>query len=171
MSYKTKKILMYIAIVLVAVLVISLIVSLVSNMRNKKTNDDFTKVDADWEVGALVNGKFDESHDTVLTSTYIAIDEGIRFIMKDNKDFLYTLYIFDENKEYLGAYSECDEKDQNVTLSLSDIVVEFTDAYYFRVTVNGIDPEDNHFNWFEKLKYSDYLTIYTTDDEDAFSNE
>ena len=171
MSYKTKKILMYIAIVLVAVLVISLIVSLVSNMRNKKTNDDFTKVDADWEVGGLNPiGVFSDSIDTNLTSTYIAIDEGVRFEMKDNEYFYYTMYIYSENKEFLGIFAECDEKDINSSISLAEIQGAYNSAYYFRVTISNIDNEDNHFDWFEKQKYSKYLAIYTTDDEDAFTN-
>ena len=166
MKYKTKKILTYVGIALVFVLLLTLIISLISNLFTVKSKDDYTKVDAKWSVGGIdVSGTFDDNMDTRLTSTFIDIDKGLKFIMKEDKDFRYTVYLYDEDKQYIGIFEPCEDLNKNYSCSLDDILSVCPDAEYIRVTIYNLDEDDNHFDWFEKLKYSSYLEVFVTDKE------
>lgn len=170
MSYKTKQNLMRIGVIILLITVIALVFSLFGNKSNKET-DDYEKVRVTWDVGGLdAAGIFEESYDTNLTSGFIEINKGLRFIMKENKNFFYTMHVYDENKVFLGIYSECDENDINATFSLGEIQNDYERAKYVRIDISNIDSDDNHFDWFEKQKYSKYLTIYTTEKEQSTSN-
>lgn len=165
MSYRTKKNLTNIGIVILVVLAFTLIVSLFGNVGSKKNTDEFEKVRVKWSVGALENGTFNKMEDTCMVSNYIEIKEGVRIEIKSNKNVTYFISLYDKNNNYLGDFDGGAPILNNTTFTSDEFKAQFTDAVKIRVEMAGMTEGDNHIGFFEKLKYSKYLTIYTTEKE------
>ena len=165
MRYKTKQNLMRIGVILLVVAVIAALVILIGNNKN---TDDYTKVRPGWTVGGIDEGEFDKTIDTSLISDFIEVKEGLRFVTKSNARVNYTVYAYDEDKEYIEGQMTYSG---NHTFTLEELEEIFPAVEYVRVEITISDDDNNHIGIFEKMKYSKYIEIFVTEKQSVKTAE
>lgn len=163
MNYRSKQTLMQVGAIL---LIVALVAALFIFLGDKKTDDDYKRVSAKWSVGGIdETGVFDKNQDTAMTSDFIEIEEGLKFELKENKKVTYTVYFYNESKNLIAESSMT--FNDNKTLTLTEINENLEGAKYVRVVMTGMAEDDNHIDIFERARYSGYLNIFVTDEDQS----
>lgn len=153
---RSKKIWSTIGIILLIVLVVSLIVSLFPEKRD----DGFNRVRTEWAIGNLSDGKYEADNSVNLVSDYIKFNDGFRVEIDFDKECQFVYYMYDEDKNVIG--------DLNGPYDSTTTIKSGPDGVcYVRFVITGFDDEDDHISKLEVFEYSNYVKIFTLEEEDT----
>lgn len=142
---KTKKVLIFVGIVVLVALILPLVVNL-------NTDDDYSKVRTDWSVGIIdENGNFDGESKHAMVSELIEIEGGFKVVPDYTAGITYDVVLFDEDGNYKDTFRA----------GVKQTLVQDADsleAKYIRVIIY---PDDEDINWAEKLVYAGDIEIFT----------
>ena len=146
MKYKTRWIIMGVAIVLILLMLASLFIS----MRKLQTVTRVTM--SDYAVGAInESGKVIESHHSLYTKKMLNV-EDMKVTLKDDATVSVTVYLYDRDENLLTSYDA------------TTPVNEVSGAKYFRVMITPalVDGEPVDLNALNMHRYTNQVEVLYT---------
>ena len=161
MSYKQKKNLITIGIILLAIATVFAVVAIVKNVN---ADENYSTTRTNWTVGGLTEeGRIDVDVEKAMVSDRIEIGYGFKVDPEFNKGVEYQVYFYDESDSFLGTYSE-ELLNRIIEVNEEDLEEMFAELElevptYFRVLMIP-DDKDGEINLFEKWNYATHINIF-----------